>query len=93
MLIGGVKAPHSQFKYPTDTVTKYASSRFILNFTIDVSGYGALGVWVAYKIWNEASWEAFLIGLIIIGYVIVNFKIKFKNEIYDLFVAYLYIID
>jgi hypothetical protein len=33
-----------------------------------VSGYGVLGLYVAYRLYTEASWEAYFLGLFLIGY-------------------------
>ena len=34
---------------------------------MDVGGYGVLGLVVAYKIWTEACWHHYLIGVFLIG--------------------------
>ena len=67
MLIGGANAPVSGFLFPTDALTATAQSHLILNFCIDVGGYGVLGVIVAWMIWRRASWTGYLIGLVAIG--------------------------
>jgi hypothetical protein len=67
MLIGGANAPVSGFQFPTDALTANAQSHLILNFCLDVGGYGVLGVIVAWMIWRRASWTGFLIGLVAIG--------------------------
>ena len=67
MLIGGANAPVSGFQFPTDALTANAHSHLILNFCLDVGGYGVLGVIVAWMIWHRASWTGYLIGLLAIG--------------------------
>lgn len=57
--------------YCLDTKHKpqvYALGGLIRNFVLDVGGYGVLGFFVAYKLWTEASWFAYWIGLVCIGY-------------------------
>jgi hypothetical protein len=67
MLIGGNKVPISNFTIPQDVTTVYAHSHLILNFCIDVGGYGVLGLFVAWMIWKKSSWTGYLIGLVAIG--------------------------
>lgn len=67
MLIGGANAPVSGFQFPTDALTANAQSHLILNFCLDVGGYGVLGVIVAWMIWRRASWTGYLIGVAAIG--------------------------
>ncbi|KAG5189050.1 hypothetical protein JKP88DRAFT_262128 [Tribonema minus] len=69
MIIGGDKAPLAAFKHTADATTAYAQSRLMLNFVIDVGGYGVLGFLVAYKLWTEASLLFYLFGTFIIGIV------------------------
>lgn len=67
MLIGGAQAPRAAFVHATDAVTVYAQGQLILNFCIDVGGYGVLGLAVAWLILNRASWPAYFIGVFVIG--------------------------
>ena len=67
LLIGGVNAPVSAFQFPTDALTANAQSHLILNFCLDVGGYGVLGIFVFWLIWRRASWTGYWIGLIAIG--------------------------
>ncbi len=67
MLLGGVNAPRETFQYTTDVMTNHAQSQLIVNFCIDVGGYGVLGLVVAWMIWVQASWLGYFIGLVIIG--------------------------
>lgn len=67
MLLGGKNAPREMFQHGTDVITTNTHAKLILNFCIDVGGYGALGLVVGWMIWRKASWAAYMIGLIIIG--------------------------
>ncbi|TDR32599.1 hypothetical protein [Hydromonas duriensis] len=67
MVIGGVNAPRAAFQHTTDAMTAHAQSQLILNFCIDVAGYGVLGMIVAAMIWRTGSWRAYFIGLLVIG--------------------------
>ena len=72
-LIGGSNAPVSSFQFPTDALTASAQSHLILNFCLDVGGYGALGLVVAWMIWARASWTGYLIGAVVIGIADLSF--------------------
>lgn len=67
LLIGGRNAPRAAFQHATSSVTANAHAHLILNFCIDVGGYGVLGLVVGWMIWRQASWAAYLIGVFIIG--------------------------
>lgn len=67
MLIGGRVVPHEAFVHATDNVTLFAQGQLILNFCIDVGGYGVLGFFVAWLIVQRASWAGYLIGVVAIG--------------------------
>ena len=67
IVIGGSRVPHSAFVHTTDPVTAYAHGQLLLNFCIDVGGYGVLGLVVGWMIWSRASWVGYFIGLVIIG--------------------------
>ena len=53
--------------HATDAITAFAQGQLLLNFCIDVGGYGILGLTVAWLILNRASWPAYFIGVFIIG--------------------------
>lgn len=72
-LLGGANAPLDSFVYPTDSLTINAQSHLILNFCLDVGGYGVLGLFVAWMIWRQASWTGFWIGVIAIGIADLSF--------------------
>lgn len=67
MLIGGSAVPRAAFVHATDPATLFAQGQLILNFCMDVGGYGVLGFFVAWLILKRASWIGYLLGLIVIG--------------------------
>lgn len=67
MLTGGSNAPHSLIQMPVDALTANAHEHLILNFCIDVAGYGILGLVVSFLIWTRGSWLGYLLGVFIIG--------------------------
>jgi len=67
IVVGGSKVPRSAFVHTVDPVTAYAHRQLLLNFCIDVGGYGVLGLVVGWLIWSKASWVGYFIGLFIIG--------------------------
>jgi hypothetical protein len=66
-LIGGSNAPRTAFQHTTDAGTAHAQAQLILNFCIDVGGYGVLGLFVGWMIWAHASWVGYFIGVVVIG--------------------------
>lgn len=72
-LLGGVNAPFDSFTIPTDALTANAQSHLILNFCLDVGGYGVLGLFVAWMLWKRASWTGFWIGAVAIGIADLSF--------------------
>ena len=67
-LIGGAKVPRNSFQHADNESTKFAHSQLILNFCLDVGGYGFLGVAVAGMLWfNQSAWIAYAIGTFVIG--------------------------
>ena len=67
MLIGGSAVSRSAFVHATDPATLFAQGQLMLNFCIDVGGYGVLGFFVAWLILRRASWVGYFLGLIVIG--------------------------
>lgn len=66
-VIGGGNVPRAAFVHSTDAVTAFAHGQLLLNFCIDVGGYGVLGLAVAWLILKRASWAAYFIGVFVIG--------------------------
>lgn len=67
MLTGGAVAPRALVQLPTDALTIHAHLNLLLNFSVDVGGYGVLGLVVAWLIWFRGSWLGYSLGLVIIG--------------------------
>lgn len=67
MVIGGSSAPVTLFAMPTDAVTANAQAHLLLNFCLDVGGYGVLGLFVAWMIWARGWWTGYVIGVVVIG--------------------------
>lgn len=67
LVIGGSQVPRSAFQHTQDATTAFAQGQLLLNFCIDVGGYGVLGLVVAWLIWTQASWLGYFLGLVIIG--------------------------
>ena len=67
MLIGGAKMPREAFQHTTDAATAYAQGHLILNFCLDVGGYGVLGFFVAWLLYKRGSWLGYFLGVFVIG--------------------------
>ncbi|MEB3198032.1 MAG: hypothetical protein VKP62_12600 [Candidatus Sericytochromatia bacterium] len=67
ILIGGSAVPRAAFIHATDPATLFAHSHLILNFCIDVGGYGVLGFFVAWMILKREAWTGYVLGLVVIG--------------------------
>ena len=67
LFLGGSNAPVSAYQYPADAVTANVQGHLALNFAIDVGGYGLLGLAVAWLIWKQGSWVAYMLGVVVIG--------------------------
>ena len=67
LVIGGSQVPRSAFQHTQDATTAFAQGQLLLNFCIDVAGYGVLGLGVAWLLWARASWLGYVLGLVIIG--------------------------
>jgi hypothetical protein len=75
MFIGGSNVPFSSFVFPTDPVTSLAHANLILNFSLDVAGYGVLGIIVAWLLFTRASWIAYLLGVVLVGIADLSFTL------------------
>lgn len=73
MLIGGSSAPFSGFAFPTDPETVHVHANLLLNFCIDVAGYGVLGIVVSWLLFRRASWAAYFLGVFMVGIADVSF--------------------
>lgn len=73
-LLGGDKMPVEKFQFATDPMTLKVTANFILNFCLDVAGYGLLGILLGVMLWkNSKPWLAYFIGLFIIGIADLSF--------------------
>ncbi len=73
-LIDGEKMPVEKFQFATDPMTLKVTANFILNFCLDVAGYGILGILLGVMLWkNTKPWLAYFIGLFIIGLADLSF--------------------
>jgi hypothetical protein len=73
MFIGGSNAPVDAFVFPTDPTTAHVHANLILNFCIDVAGYGLLGIFVAWLLFTRPSWLAYFMGVLLVGVADVSF--------------------
>jgi hypothetical protein len=73
MVVGGSRVPHNAFQHTQDAATAYAQGQLLLNFCLDVGGYGVLGLVVAWLIWTQASWLGYFLGVVIIGIADMSF--------------------
>ena len=73
MVIGGSRAPRAVFQQTADPATAYAQGQLILNFCLDVGGYGFLALIIAWMIWKRESWWAYFIGLFVVGIADLSF--------------------
>ena len=67
LVTGGIQVPHNAYQHTQDTITAYAQGQLLLNFCIDVGGYGVLGLIMAWLIWSQASWLGYFVGVVVIG--------------------------
>ena len=67
ILIGGSVVTRQAFQHATDPVTLFAHSQLLINFCLNVGGYGVLGVLLAAWYWHTRSAMAFVLTLIVIG--------------------------
>jgi hypothetical protein len=44
--------------------TDHALKALLVNFMVDVGGYGVLGLFVAYNLWYHPTWMAFYVGAV-----------------------------
>lgn len=73
-LIGGDKMPVEKFQFATDPITLKVTANFILNFCLDVAGFGLLGILLGIMLWKSSKpWLAYFIGFFIIGLADLSF--------------------
>jgi hypothetical protein len=72
--LGGANAPVEKFQFATDPMTLKVTANLILNFCLDVAGYGLLGIILGIMLWKMSKpWLAYLIGFFIIGLADLSF--------------------
>ena len=59
MLLGGVNGSKEAFQFVSDEMTGNVHSRLLINFCLDVGGYGVLAIFLAWMIWGQGSWLAY----------------------------------
>jgi uncharacterized membrane protein (Fun14 family) len=67
LMTGGKNAGRDMFQHTTDALTANAHKHLLLNFCLDVGGYGVLGLFLAWIIYKRGSWFAYFIALVVIG--------------------------
>jgi hypothetical protein len=73
MMIGGSVVSRDAFQNASDAVTLFAHSQLLINFCLDVGGYGVLGVLLAAWYWHTRSVMAFVLALVVIGIADLSF--------------------
>ncbi len=66
-MIGGQRVPRDLFVHATDAPTIFAHGQLMLNFMIDVGGYGVLGLFLTWLIGSRGSWLGYAMALVVIG--------------------------
>jgi hypothetical protein len=67
LMTGGSNAPHNLFQHTTDSMTLNAHKHLLLNFCMDVGGYGILGLILSFMVYKKGSWMAYFIAIVAIG--------------------------
>jgi hypothetical protein len=67
MLLGGRAMPREAFVHASDAATAFAHGQLIVNFAVDVGGYGVLGLFVSWMILKGPAWLGYVIGVWVIG--------------------------
>jgi hypothetical protein len=67
MIIGGSAMPRNAFVHASDAATAFAHGQVIVNFCVDVGGYGVLGLFVAWMILKGQAWLGYAMGVLVIG--------------------------
>ncbi len=67
MFLGGANAPKAAFVHATDAVTANVHAHELVNFGVDVAGYGVLALVAAWMIQTKASWTGYFLFLVVVG--------------------------
>ena len=73
MVAGGSNAPRALIQVTTDAMTAHMQKNLLLNFCLDVGGYGVLGLILAWAIYKRGSWMAYLLAIVVIGIADLSF--------------------
>lgn len=73
MVAGGSNAPRNLIQATNDAITANLQKHLLLNFCLDVGGYGVLGLILAWVIYKRGSWVAYFIALVAIGIADLSF--------------------
>lgn len=78
--LGGTNAPIDAFVHTTDAVTANVHAHLMVNFCVDVGGYGVLGLLSAWLIWKQASWLGYFMFLVLVGICDLAFTFSFVTS-------------
>jgi hypothetical protein len=67
MVGGGSNSPRDLIQVTADAMTASLQKHLLLNFCLDVGGYGVLGLILAWVIYKKGSRMAYLIAVVAIG--------------------------
>lgn len=69
LLLGGPRGVRAAFQHATDAMTADVHAHLLLNFCIDVAGYGVLGLLIAWALVKRPAWgwPAYALGVVVIG--------------------------
>lgn len=73
MVAGGSNAPRNLMQATNDALTANVQKHLLLNFCLDVGGYGVLGLILAWVIFKRGSWVAYFIAVVAIGIADLSF--------------------
>jgi len=74
MVGGGSNAPRNLIQVTADSLTANMQKHLLLNFCLDVGGYGVLGLILAWVIYKRGSWIAYLVTVVAIGIADLSFS-------------------
>jgi hypothetical protein len=77
MFLGGENGSKNLFVYTDNILTANVHKHLIINFAIDVGGYGVLGMFVSYLLFKQQSWTAYYVGVFVIGIADLAFLFSF----------------
>lgn len=78
--LGGAQAPVEAFVHTADPVTANVHAHLIVNFCVDVGGYGVLGLVAAWLIARQGSWLGYFLFLVLVGICDLAFTFSFVTS-------------